>query len=88
MTDAAPGRTVLVTGGKPRHRAGHRPLVSPRPEIGSSSTTRSGEAPEGLDAVPCEVTDSASVDAAFAAAEGIFGSPVEVRGRQRRQSRK
>ena len=41
-------------------------------------TTRSGEAPEGLDAVPCEVTDSASVDAAFAAAEGIFGSPVEV----------
>lgn len=28
--------------------------------------------------MPCEVTDSASVDAAFAAAEGIFGSPVEV----------
>ena len=77
MTDAAPGRTVLVTGGnrgiglaiaRSFAEAGDRVVV----------TTRSGEAPEGLDAVPCEVTDSASVDAAFAAAEGIFGSPVEV----------
>ena len=77
MTDAAPGRTVLVTGGnrgiglaiaRSFAEAGDRVVV----------TTRSGEAPDGLDAVPCEVTDSASVDAAFAAAEGIFGSPVEV----------
>lgn len=28
--------------------------------------------------MPCEVTDSASVDAAFATAEALFGSPVEV----------
>lgn len=77
MTDAAPGRTVLVTGGnrgiglaiaRSFAQAGDRVVV----------TTRSGDAPEGLDAVPCEVTDSASVDAAFAAAEALFGSPVEV----------
>jgi 3-oxoacyl-[acyl-carrier protein] reductase len=36
-------------------------------------TSRSGEAPEGLRAVPCDVTDSASVDAAFTAAEELLG---------------
>jgi 3-oxoacyl-[acyl-carrier protein] reductase len=41
-------------------------------------TTRSGDAPEGLRAVQCDVTDSASVDAAFAAAEELLGGPVEV----------
>ncbi|AKU16832.1 3-oxoacyl-ACP reductase [Luteipulveratus mongoliensis] len=41
-------------------------------------TSRSGEAPEGLDAVACDVTDTASVDAAFTEAEKRFGGPVEV----------
>jgi 3-oxoacyl-[acyl-carrier protein] reductase len=41
-------------------------------------THRSGEPPEGLKGVRCEVTDTASVDAAFTEAEQIFGGPVEV----------
>ena len=77
MTDEPTGRTVLVTGGnrgiglaiaRSFLAAGDRVVV----------TTRSGEAPEGLAAVPCEVTDSASVDRAFDAAEGLLGGPVEV----------
>jgi len=77
MADAGAGRTVLVTGGnrgiglaiaRAFAAAGDRVVV----------TTRSGQAPEGLAAVPCEVTDTASVDAAFAAAEGLLGGPVEV----------
>jgi 3-oxoacyl-[acyl-carrier protein] reductase len=79
MTQTPPpaGRAVLVTGGnrgiglaiaRSFSAGGDRVVV----------TTRSGEAPEGLQAVPCEVTDTASVDAAFAAAEGLLGGPVEV----------
>ncbi len=77
MADAGAGRTVLVTGGnrgiglaiaRAFAAAGDRVVV----------TTRSGQAPDGLAAVPCEVTDTASVDAAFAAAEGLLGGPVEV----------
>jgi 3-oxoacyl-[acyl-carrier protein] reductase len=41
-------------------------------------THRSGQPPEGLRGVRCEVTDSASVDAAFTEAEEILGRPVEV----------
>ncbi|MDQ1640789.1 MAG: 3-oxoacyl-[acyl-carrier protein] reductase [Actinomycetota bacterium] len=40
-------------------------------------TYRSGEPPEGLLGVRCDVTDSASVDAAFTEVEGALG-PVEV----------
>ncbi len=40
-------------------------------------TSRSGEAPEGLFAVAADVTDSASLDAAFSAVEAEQG-PVEV----------
>ncbi len=70
-------RTVLVTGGnrgiglaiaRSFAEAGDRVVV----------THRSGEPPEGLDAVRCDVTDSASVDAAFGAAEEVLGGPVEV----------
>lgn len=70
-------RTVLVTGGnrgiglaiaRAFVAAGDRVVI----------TQRSGEAPYGLSSVPCEVTDSASVDAAFTAAEEILGGPVEV----------
>ena len=70
-------RTVLVTGGnrgiglaiaRSFAEAGDRVVV----------THRSGEPPEGLDGVRCDVTDSESVDAAFGAAEEILGGPVEV----------
>lgn len=74
MPDAST-RPVLVTGGNrgiglaialALREAGH-PVV-----VGS----RSGEAPEGLSAVPLDVTDSASVDAAFTEAEKIVGAPI------------
>ena len=70
-------RRVLVTGGnrgiglaiaRSFAEAGHHVAV----------TTRSGAAPEGLAAVTCEVTDTASVDAAFTAAEQALGGPMEV----------
>lgn len=41
-------------------------------------THRSGAAPDGLTGVHCEVTDTASVDAAFTRAEDLLGGPVEV----------
>jgi 3-oxoacyl-[acyl-carrier protein] reductase len=71
------GRNVLVTGGnrgiglaiaRGLAQAGHQVVV----------THRSGQPPEGLQGVTCEVTDTASVDAAFTAAEELFGGPVEV----------
>jgi 3-oxoacyl-[acyl-carrier protein] reductase len=70
------GRSVLVTGGnrgiglaiaRQLLADGHRVTV----------TSRSGEAPEGLAAVACDVTDGASVDAAFSHVEATQG-PVEV----------
>ena len=71
------GRNVLVTGGnrgiglsiaRDLVEAGHQVVV----------THRSGEPPEGLQGVRCEVTDSASVDQAFAEAEELLGGPVDV----------
>lgn len=41
-------------------------------------THRSGEPPEGLRGVLCHVDDSASVDAAFTAAETMLGRSIEV----------
>ena len=69
-------RVVLVTGGnrgiglavaRELASAGHTVVV----------THRSGEPPEGLHGVRCDVTDSASVDAAFSQVESEHG-PVEV----------
>jgi len=71
------GRNVLVTGGnrgiglsiaRDLAEAGHQVVV----------THRSGEPPEGLQGVRCEVTDSASVDQAFTEAEELLGGPVDV----------
>ncbi len=71
------GRNVLVTGGnrgiglaiaRGLAQAGHQVVI----------THRSGQPPEGLQGVTCEVTDTASVDAAFTAAEELLGGPVEV----------
>ena len=69
-------RTVLVTGGNRGigravatrlHADGHRVAV----------THRGSGAPDGLFGVRCDVTDPASVDAAFTAVEAEYG-PVEV----------
>lgn len=69
-------RTVLVTGGnrgigfaiaEEFQAAGHRVAV----------TARSGEGPEGTLTVRADVTDAASVDAAFTEVEAALG-PVEV----------
>ncbi|MCU1537784.1 MAG: 3-oxoacyl-(acyl-carrier-protein) reductase [Humibacillus sp.] len=70
-------RNVLVTGG---NRGIGLAIARAFAEAGDTVviTNRTGEPPEGLTAVKCEVTDSASVDAAFTEAEQIFGGPVEV----------
>lgn len=70
-------RNVLVTGG---NRGIGLAIARAFAEAGDNVviTHRSGEPPEGLRGVICEVTDTASVDAAFTAAEEIFGGPVEV----------
>ncbi|WP_170213003.1 beta-ketoacyl-ACP reductase [Ornithinimicrobium flavum] len=80
MSETHPTTTplsVLVTGGnrgiglaiaRAFRQDGHDVVV----------THRSGEPPEGLQGVRCDVTDSASVDRAFDEAEAILGRPVEV----------
>ncbi|MCV7462109.1 beta-ketoacyl-ACP reductase [Micrococcus luteus] len=72
----AAGRSVLVTGGNrgiglaiARAFAAHGDRVA--------ITSRSGEGPEGILAVRADVTDAASVDAAFREVEEVHG-PVEV----------
>jgi NAD(P)-dependent dehydrogenase (short-subunit alcohol dehydrogenase family) len=76
VSEQAVSRTVLVTGGnrgiglaiaRRMSADGHRVAV----------THRSGDAPEGLFGVRCDVTDAASVDAAFTTVEAELG-PVEV----------
>jgi 3-oxoacyl-[acyl-carrier protein] reductase len=70
-------RNVLITGG---NRGIGLAIAQAFLQAGDNVvvTHRSGEPPEGLQGVICEVTDSASVDAAFAAAEEKLGGPIEV----------
>jgi len=70
-------RNVLVTGG---NRGIGLAIARSFADAGDkvAVTHRSGDAPEGLVGVRCDVTDSASVDAAFTEAEGLLGGPIEV----------
>jgi 3-oxoacyl-[acyl-carrier protein] reductase len=76
-TPAAPeGRSVLVTGGnRGIGLAIARALATDGDRV--AVTYRSGEPPEGLRGVRCDVTDAESVDAAFTEVEEHQG-PVEV----------
>ena len=69
-------RSVLVTGGnRGIGRAIAEAFIAQGDDV--AVTTRTGDAPEGAFGVACELTDPASVEAAFAAVEEHQG-PVEV----------
>jgi 3-oxoacyl-[acyl-carrier protein] reductase len=76
VADTEP-RNVLVTGG---NRGIGLAIARAFQAAGDNVviTHRSGQPPEGLRGVTCEVTDTASIDQAFTGAEEIFGGPVEV----------
>ena len=69
-------RTVLITGG---NRGIGRAIAEEFVALGHrvAVTARSGEGPEGTLTVKADVTDAASLDAAFTEVEAAYG-PVEV----------
>ncbi len=71
------GRNVLVTGG---NRGIGLAIATALRDAGDQVVvgSRSGTAPDGLTAVTLDVSDSASVNAAFDEAEQLHGGPVEV----------
>jgi 3-oxoacyl-[acyl-carrier protein] reductase len=71
-----PGRTVLVTGG---NRGIGRTIAERLQASGFrvAATLRSGDVPDGVLGVPCDVTDQAEVENAFRTVETQLG-PVEV----------
>lgn len=76
QTGGAEPRSVLVTGGnRGIGRAIAERFLAQGDKV--AVTSRSGDAPEGALAVACDVTDTASVDAAFEQVEAEHG-PVEV----------
>ena len=70
-------RNVLITGG---NRGIGLAIARAFVEGGDNVviTNRKGDAPDGLRAVKCEVTDTESVNAAFDEAEQLLGGPIEV----------
>ncbi len=71
------GRVILITGGsRGIGLACARRFAHDGDRV--AVTYNSSPPPDGLFGVQCDVTDSAQVDAAFAAVEDHFGAPVEV----------
>lgn len=70
-------RNVLITGG---NRGIGAAIAQAFLDAGDNVaiTSRDGSGPDGAFAVAADVTDTASVDAAFTAVEEHFGGPVEV----------
>lgn len=73
---AQPSRTVLVTGGS---RGIGRVIAEQFRDAGHrvATTSRSGEAPDGVLGLACDITSGEQVDQAFATIEDQLG-PVEV----------
>ncbi|MBD2760306.1 beta-ketoacyl-ACP reductase [Yimella sp. cx-573] len=70
-------RNVLVTGG---NRGIGAAIAQAFLDAGDkvAITSRDGSGPEGAVAIAADVTDSASVDAAFTQAEEQLGGPIEI----------